>query len=494
MALPRAEVFHNGKDLLKLKIHRKFHFITVFLLVFLLSFETAFAAESTDTELPPEEASTSFVIEEIMPLESGIAHQSIIVRSGKKPSLPAKLSVRLAGQTDYTNLDVSWSPSADSIGSKVGTFTCIARIPSAYTLKEGLSVPSIRVEVKKEETTVSGIPGQLKKKARSSFSHKITVSPAYGRTVQLQMKKNGKWITKKTYKTSDRESASLTVAYPNDWWKVTNSSWRILAPESPEGTGFSSSSITIKTKRYYQNPAKYVQIKDKIVLKHSGTYKLRPGYMGLKVRKVNNFFHIGSKYWPRYTSLTRQKVKAFQRRKHLKATGVVNLKTWTKMGFSKKSWKTLGAYVSPIKVNPSSTKKQHINAMIRTAKKYLGSDYVVGASGKPSQGADCSGLIMQALYAAGVDPYPVSCVRHSKAGYEYESRNLWTSKKFKAVPYSKKKRGDLIFYRGGGGAIIHVAIYLGDGKVIESWPNKVVIWPIKNSHRSRVAGVRRVFN
>lgn len=90
-----------------MKIHRKFHFITVFLLVFLLSFETAFAAESTDTELPPEEASTSFVIEEIMPLESGIAHQSIIVRSGKKPSLPAKLSVRLAGQTDYTNLDVS---------------------------------------------------------------------------------------------------------------------------------------------------------------------------------------------------------------------------------------------------------------------------------------------------------------------------------------------------------------------------------------------------
>ena len=134
MALPRAEVFHNGKDLLKLKIHRKFHFITVFLLVFLLSFETAFAEESTDTELPPEEASTSFVIEEIMPLESGIAHQSIIVRSGKKPSLPAKLSVRLAGQTDYTNLDVSWSPSADSIGSKVGTFTCIARIPSALSL------------------------------------------------------------------------------------------------------------------------------------------------------------------------------------------------------------------------------------------------------------------------------------------------------------------------------------------------------------------------
>lgn len=164
------------------------------------------------------------------------------------------------------------------------------------------------------------------------------------------------------------------------------------------------------------------------------------------------------------------------------------------MGFSETSWSRPGAYVSPIQVNPSSTKKEHIEAMIRTAKKYLGSDYVVGASGKPSQGADCSGLVMQGLYAAGVDPYPVSCVRHSKAGYEYESRNLWTNKKFKSIPYTKKQRGDLIFYKGRGGAIIHVAIYLGNGKVIESWPNKVVIWPIKNSHRSMVAGVKRVFN
>lgn len=473
--------------------YRKFHLTIAFLLIFSLFSEAVFAAEAEIPGPSDEEAPASYVIEEIKPLDAAFAHQTITVRSGKKPSLPSRLSVRLAGETGFIDLPVSWKPSAESIGNEAGTFTCTAVFPSGYTLRGGVNTPLARIEVVKKKTQASGIPRQVKKKARSSLSSKITVSPAYGRSVQLQMKKNGKWVTKKTYKTANQEKASLTVTYPNDWWRVTTSSWRITAAESPEGTAFSSSSITVKTKRYYQNPAKYVQIKDKIKLKHSGAYNLRLGYMGLKVRKVNDYFHIGSKYWPRYTSLTSQKVRAFQRRKKLKATGVVNLKTWTKMGFSKKSWKTLGAYVSPIKVNPSSTKKQHINAMINTAKKYLGSDYVVGASGSPKQGADCSGLIMQALYAAGVDPYPVSCVRHSKAGYEYESRNLWKSKKFKAVAYSKKKRGDLIFYRGSSGAIIHVAIYLGNGKVIESWPNKVVIWPVRNSHRSRVAGVRRVF-
>ena len=89
---------------------------------------------------------------------------------------------------------------------------------------------------------------------------------------------------------------------------------------------------------------------------------------------------------------------------------------------------------------------------------------------------------------------PVNVIRHSQPGYEYESRNLFNSKKFKKISYKNIKRGDLIFYSNSNGVIIHIAIYLGNDKVIESWPNKVVVWPIKNSHRSRIAGVRRVFN
>ncbi|MFQ7756483.1 MAG: NlpC/P60 family protein [Intestinibacter bartlettii] len=96
--------------------------------------------------------------------------------------------------------------------------------------------------------------------------------------------------------------------------------------------------------------------------------------------------------------------------------------------------------------------------------------------------------------SAGINPSPVNVIRHSQPGYEYESRNLFNSKKFKKISYKNRKRGDLIFYSNSNGVIIHIAIYLGNDKVIESWPNKVVVWPIKNSHRSRIAGVRRVFN
>ena len=70
---------------------------------------------------------------------------------------------------------------------------------------------------------------------------------------------------------------------------------------------------------------------------------------------------------------------------------------------------------------------------------------------------------------------------------------MWSSPLFKHVSYGERQRGDLIFYQNSRGNVIHVAIYLGNDMVIESWPNEVVIWPIKNSQRSNVKGVVRPF-
>lgn len=446
--------------------------------------------ESADSADEEEETA---VIEEIADLPETIAKQTLSIRSGEKAELPETLSVRLKNSDRFFDINVEWRTEEEVSTDKIGTFSYTAVIKD-YLLADQVSLPVIQVEVVRAATEISGLQTSLTKKSRTPLTNTITLSPAYGRTVKLQMKKSGKWVTKESFRLEDSDKGTLKLTYPTDWWKTTSSLWRVVVPASEEGTKLVSPEITISTKRYYQNPAGYLQLQDEIALKGSGGYNLKSGYMGLKTLKVNNYFKIGNKNWPRYTAETKAKVKAFQKKKGLKATGIVNKKTWLAMGFSEQEWTALSAYVSPIKVNPSSTKKQHIEAMIRTAKTYLGTSYVVGASGKPGQGADCSGLVMQAMYAAGADPYPVSPIRHAKAGYEYESRNIWKLKGLKTIPYTKKQRGDLIFYKGRSGAINHIAIYLGGGKVIESWPNKVVIKPVRNKQRSQIYGVKRVFN
>ena len=67
-------------------------------------------------------------------------------------------------------------------------------------------------------------------------------------------------------------------------------------------------------------------------------------------------------------------------------------------------------------------------------------------------GFDCSGLMIYAFAAAGVslDHY---------SGYQAQSGEQ--------VPLSQKQRGDLLFWDDGG-SIHHVALYLGNGKMVEA--------------------------
>lgn len=260
--------------------------------------------------------------------------------------------------------------------------------------------------------------------------------------------------------------------------------------------GIKRGSITIG--RTYQNPPQYYQIKDSISLSGGG-YNLDIGYEGLKVVWVKKALGMGDSvglYGAIYTNAVASRVKIFQKRAGLPQTGIVDIFTWKAMGFTEHDWFNLGAYVSPIRVNSSSTREQHIEAMIARAYDYLGTSYIIGASGAPGTGVDCSGLAMQALYAAGIDMSPINPVRHAHPGYEYESANMWASSKFKHVSYDQRQRGDLIFYQNAHGTVIHVAIYLGNDQVIESTCapfNKVVIEPIKNAYRSNIKGVARPF-
>jgi cell wall-associated NlpC family hydrolase len=89
------------------------------------------------------------------------------------------------------------------------------------------------------------------------------------------------------------------------------------------------------------------------------------------------------------------------------------------------------------------------NIAIRTAMEYLGVPYVWGGASK--SGVDCSGLVMLAYEAAGID-FP----HYSGAMYEDTER----------VPLYDIQPGDLLFYGPGGDE--HVAMYVGHGEMIEA--------------------------
>lgn len=244
----------------------------------------------------------------------------------------------------------------------------------------------------------------------------------------------------------------------------------------------------------FQNPSGYIQIQTSIAPLTGGGYELNPGYMGVKVYYVQKKLGLYSTSSRAIVDQTfRNAVMKYQSSHSLKVDGIVGLNTWRSLGYSDNDWYNLGTYISPMLIGSNRTRSDCIEAMITTAYKYLNTPYVIGASGAPGTGVDCSGLVMQGLYAAGVDLSPINPIRHSQPGYEYESRNMWTLSTMKHVSYAERQRGDLIFYQNSNGVIIHVAIYLGNDQVIEAWPPETVVWPIKNWARSNIAGVVRPF-
>lgn len=133
-----------------------------------------------------------------------------------------------------------------------------------------------------------------------------------------------------------------------------------------------------------------------------------------------------------------------------------------------------GYYIHPMKASVYSSREERVEAMISTAYEYLGDPFVVYRSTAPhTDGVDCSGLVMQCLYAAGFDPYPATPEHHSYT--EYDSRTLWNEVDMPHIDPGELQRGDLVFYKKKqtSALINHIAIYLGNGKVIEAWPDRV---------------------
>lgn len=121
-------------------------------------------------------------------------------------------------------------------------------------------------------------------------------------------------------------------------------------------------------------------------------------------------------------------------------------------------------------------KEDTVQRIIDEAKGYLGMQYGWGGDG--SNGTiDCSGLVMQSFAAVGI-----TLPHHAQTIYSnYGS----------AVTKANLQPGDLVFYDNGknGEQVGHVAIYVGNGQVIEAGdPVKV----INMNYRSDVVGYKRV--
>ena len=225
-----------------------------------------------------------------------------------------------------------------------------------------------------------------------------------------------------------------------------------------------------------------------------GGYNLSTANIGLKVIKVNQAVCGNSS--ERYTSSTASAVKTFQRTHGLGVTGIVDITTWKAMGYSEYDWYNLGTYRTPIKVFNGATREYRINAMLQTAAEYAsaGTKYKVGYSGTPGTYVDCSGLIYQCLYAAGINPAS-NIVDHALAIYEYTSANLAADNKLgiEVASYDLQP-GDLVFYaKNGKSSVCHIAIYAGNGCIYDSWPGIGVSYRSLNISGYHTVKIRRAF-
>lgn len=96
------------------------------------------------------------------------------------------------------------------------------------------------------------------------------------------------------------------------------------------------------------------------------------------------------------------------------------------------------------------------------ARKQLGDPYRFAGTGLG--GFDCSGLTMRSY----------SAVRVGIGGHGATAQWRKAARQHRLVPYRQRHRGDLIFY-GRPGSVYHVAIYSGEGRMIEApYPGKRV--------------------
>lgn len=101
---------------------------------------------------------------------------------------------------------------------------------------------------------------------------------------------------------------------------------------------------------------------------------------------------------------------------------------------------------------PSNNGSTTGQAVVNYASQFLGNPYVYGGNSL-TNGIDCSGFTSQVMKKFGISLNRSSAAQYANNGYSVSSSNL--------------QPGDLLFY-GYSGQVSHVAIYMGNGRIIHA--------------------------
>ncbi|MGR1083421.1 C40 family peptidase [Olegusella massiliensis] len=150
-------------------------------------------------------------------------------------------------------------------------------------------------------------------------------------------------------------------------------------------------------------------------------------------------------------------------------------------------------YASPSRISRTASRSDCVETFIKRAKDYLGTTYIWDYACAPGVGVDCAGLVLQCAYACGMNFGSMNPHNHYykglNGGYHAAYANaFWTRGDLKHVSLSSRKRGDLISWEG------HIAIYLGNDRMIEAAPGEGVITSNIWRYNSTPRGIIRLFH
>lgn len=179
------------------------------------------------------------------------------------------------------------------------------------------------------------------------------------------------------------------------------------------------------------------------------------------------------KHWCRMRTAKSKNAKTIKKLKvGTKVTVLSTSGSWRKIKVGGKTGYALKKYVyintKAPKLKGSTYNKGKTVASF--AKRFVGNPYVWGGTNL-NTGADCSGFVKSVYKAFGYN-LPRSSSSQRSAG--------------RKVSYSKKQPGDLICYNG------HVAIYIGNGKIVHASSRKTGIKISPKANYRKVLSVRRI--